>query len=91
MPKRKWLQGFLNGDMVPAFAECVCWVYNVCPKIWSKRKLGKKLLNPQVESLLLDPEIMAVVNHDPDNSESDFLVLDHFFVNFPSREAIELV
>jgi len=46
-----------------------------------RAELGEELLNPQVESLLLDPEIKVVVNHDSGNGDAGLLTLDGFFVS----------
>jgi len=54
--------------------------------VWRKNnraELGEKLCNPQAESLLLDPKLMVVVDHDPGKSDVSLLVLDGFFVSFP--------
>jgi len=52
--------------------------------IWrenGRAELREELLNPQVESLLVDPEIKAVVNHDSRNGCAGLLALDGFFVS----------
>ena len=44
-------------------------------------ELGKELLNPEVESVLLGPKIKAVVNHDSGNGDDDLFALDGFFAS----------
>jgi len=47
-----------------------------------ERPEGSIALNPQVESLLLDPELMAVVNHDLGNGDAGLFALGGFFISF---------
>ena len=46
--------------------------------VWGENgwtELGEKLVNPQLESLLLDPEFQAIVNHDLCTRNVGFLQL----------------
>jgi len=40
-----------------------------------------------METLLLDPKIKAIVNHDSGNGDAGFLALDGFFVSLSIGEA----
>jgi len=54
-------------------------------------ELGEELLDPHVESLLLDPEFLAIVNHDSGNGNVGFLALDGLFVSLSIGEPIGVV
>jgi len=54
-------------------------------------ELGEELLIPQVKSLLLDPKIKAVVNHDVGNGDAVLLALDGFFISHAVGKAGWLV
>jgi len=57
----------------------------------SRAELGEKLVNPKVESLLLDPEIKSGMNKNLGNNNADLLALDHFFISLPTRKASWIV
>jgi len=47
--------------------------------VWGENgwtELGEEQLDPQMESLLLDQEFLAIVNHDSGNDNAGFLALD---------------
>jgi len=73
--------------------QCACLANPVLhfeELVWGENggaKLGEELLNPQMESLLLDPKIKAIVNHDSDNGDAGFLALDGFFFSLSIGEA----
>mgnify|MGYP000325745864 CR=1 FL=1 len=56
-----------------------------------RAKLGEELFNPQVESLLIDQKIKAVVNHDLGNGDAGLFVLDGFFVGLSMGRPVGLM
>jgi len=65
-------------------------VLHVQKLVWpenDRAELGEELLNPQVESLFLDPEIKVVVDQNSGDSNESLLALDHLFISFPVEEA----
>jgi len=44
-----------------------------------------------VESLLLDPDFLVIVNHDSGNGDTGFLVLDGLFVSLCIGQSIGVV
>jgi len=56
-----------------------------------RAKLGEELVNPNVESLLLDPEIRLGFYKNPGNGKVDLLAWDSFLVSFPIGKPCGLV